>query len=680
MTVAPVFEIKIALVGYVSVGKTAVLNALFRDKYSEMAMRRATAGVNHFRVTTAAETEDMEVDDNNDGGEKWTATAVHVDNPRTAASILQETTVDNATLRESNVVQEKTFDVELDEPLCKMRKDTRLVVVDIPGINEAGTSSKYKDYVAEKWYTFDCVVVVMDGRQGVNTEEQVELLRFVEENCRTKKAVPVIVLCNKVDEPDDKEQQVLIKEARTAVENIFRVGDREKALRRFLDRPEKAKVVHPAFIPISALQAFIYQTASRLDFEQFKKFDMDLIDKLGRESFGKRWRRFSAQKKYEEAFKVVSDPNECREGLEASSFDKFLKVLIHSVGGETNQRNLLQAQLGIATSLLSSSKKNIGFDLHMIYERRSVLNQPTNELKNVFWRIYKEFVVSAFAAFSRPGEVLKLADPMNQLASYYEFTRRVKWDGENVLIVEAMKKLVQRQIGVLLEKEHEWSVFVWQSGKLASGEILSWADISPLDWVSIFASVLLPSSDRYGYENFGKEKMAMESCLARLRNQLVAHFEAIDLCPSCMRGQLCAGGVCSSCNETDVTHAQKNYRYCNHCGSNRNFRGNKCTSCRQNCGQIEGACVRCPSCSQDAHFLNGVCSYCHKYSPAVAEQVETDKKKLFEVKYVDGTLQPCHDKFKVLAQIQVPDSVSDPKHFGHLLWRFCRFMESVESK
>jgi GTPase SAR1 family protein len=59
----PTFEIKVALLGYVSAGKTTVLNALLRDKFSEVAMRRTTAGVNFFRVHTTSK-------GTNNGGDK----------------------------------------------------------------------------------------------------------------------------------------------------------------------------------------------------------------------------------------------------------------------------------------------------------------------------------------------------------------------------------------------------------------------------------------------------------------------------------------------------------------------------------------------------------------------------------------------------------------------------------
>jgi GTPase SAR1 family protein len=162
------FDIKVALIGYVSVGKTTVLNALLHDKYGKVAMGRATASVNNYCVSTTKPS-----------------------SPKTVVSateILKKTIRENARLRSSNTVEEAWFGVKLDKPICEMRDATSLVVVDIPGINEAGASSKYKDFVVNHWHTFDCVVVVMDGRQGVNTEEQVDLLKFVKSNSeRTKK-------------------------------------------------------------------------------------------------------------------------------------------------------------------------------------------------------------------------------------------------------------------------------------------------------------------------------------------------------------------------------------------------------------------------------------------------------------------------------------------------------------
>lgn len=230
-------EIKVALLGNVSAGKTTVLNALFRDKYGEVSMKRTTAGVNYFRIVTPGKDpsgNDKTEGENKEAVEESTENKAHgnieeAEEPRcpdagesrTAKSTLEEITEDNKILRETNEVKEKWFDIELDEHLMEMRKDTNLVVVDVPGINEAGACSKYKDYVNAKWHTFDCVVAVMDGKQGVNTEDQVYLLNLIRANNAEIMEIPIVVLFNKVDDPEDQEQAGLIREAKEEIYRIF---------------------------------------------------------------------------------------------------------------------------------------------------------------------------------------------------------------------------------------------------------------------------------------------------------------------------------------------------------------------------------------------------------------------------------------------------------------------------
>ena len=226
-------EIKVALLGNVSAGKTTVLNALFRDKYGEVSMKRTTAGVNYFRIVTPGKElsgkDEKEGESKTDNENKMHGNAEEVEKPwcpdagesRTAKSTLEEITEDNKILRESNEVKEKWFDIELDEHIMEMRKDTNLVIVDVPGINEAGACSKYKEYVNAKWHTFDCVVAVMDGKQGVNTEDQVQLLKFIRANNEQIKEIPIVVLFNKVDDPMDQEQAALVHEAKEEIYRIF---------------------------------------------------------------------------------------------------------------------------------------------------------------------------------------------------------------------------------------------------------------------------------------------------------------------------------------------------------------------------------------------------------------------------------------------------------------------------
>jgi GTPase Era involved in 16S rRNA processing len=113
-----------------------------------------------------------------------------------------------------------------------MRPDTSLVIVDVPGLNEAGSCDMYKGYVDQQWDTYDCAVVIMDAEKGVNTDEQVWLLEFVKMKQQTSKDIPVIVLCNKVDDPSNEEIAIMVNEVREKVKEVFNVDSSSATLEK----------------------------------------------------------------------------------------------------------------------------------------------------------------------------------------------------------------------------------------------------------------------------------------------------------------------------------------------------------------------------------------------------------------------------------------------------------------
>lgn len=425
------FEIRVAVFGYVSVGKTTVINALFGAEYGEVSMKRTTAVVNSYRISEAAQAKkqaDAEEEGVTDESEGDSACEV-VPKLQTATETLKESASDNAANRNSaaGVVKEKTYDIELKDPLVKLRQDTKLVIVDIPGINEAGTSSKYKDYVNDKWHTFDVAVVVMDGRQGVNTEEQMDLLKLVKSNTGSIKKIPIIILCNKVDDPDDKEQGSLLAEARGAIERIFKVKDRQKALKDLIQEASKKErkgrckaALLPAVIPISAMHAFLYRSGSRLTFEEFQKMDEDFIEQIGKESYGRQWRGYSASKKLEKAFEAVSDENQRRDGLEASNFDSLVKVLAYCIGGEKRQCAVIREQVEASLQRLSKAKDDcdLSGELFSAHRKLTAVHSSTDHLRTYFWRAFKKVRIDALGAFTTNFSPAAFQRPMQQLNGY----------------------------------------------------------------------------------------------------------------------------------------------------------------------------------------------------------------------------------------------------------------------
>ena len=546
---APSFEIKVALLGNVSAGKSTVLNALLRDKFSEVAMKRTTAGVNYFSVYKKPASDEDAVKGNDDsssssssGEEKETnqeskqedpsSSPPHWNNlaedPHSAEATLKIITEDNRSKLSStdSTVQEKHFDVELDphNQLVEMRADTKLVLVDIPGLNEAGAFDQYKKFVCDKWHTFDCVVIVMDAKQGVNTQDQVFLLGLVKDNLARKKQVPVIILCNKVDDPQDEEQAELVDEARAEVEKIFGVECRKESLRRILEQEDHDDMRNssPTFIPISAISAYTQLSASQMSLEKFTSFDNDLIEKLGREQIGRRrWNKLTEEEKIKEVYNIVTNPEECQEVFNESNFSAFLGVLEFFLG-KKNQLNLLTNQIQTSTRMLATASLGAGEisnHLRLLNEQWKKVHEAQSEENSshtgfllgrpIFWKRYRTWDNEAMAMFDTSWHESKpqsryVARPMIELMAYYDFvcssmksTHNTNEESvEKAKILCQMQELVCRYLDILL----------LQQAKTETEAAPTWLEkLSPYDWSLMFESILLLAHDRTFCETFGPQ-------------------------------------------------------------------------------------------------------------------------------------------------------------------------------
>ena len=157
----------------------------------------------------------------------------------------------------SDKVHERSFDVGIRETIVDMWENTKLVLIDVPGINEAESNGKFKDFVRDKWDTFDCVVVVMDGTQGANSDEQLNFLEFLHSNNQEIRDVETIILCNKVDNPSNEDILEVVNELKERVEAIYGVSDRTEAFQGLLEGAT-VQDPFPIFLPFSAMHAFIY--------------------------------------------------------------------------------------------------------------------------------------------------------------------------------------------------------------------------------------------------------------------------------------------------------------------------------------------------------------------------------------------------------------------------------------
>jgi GTPase SAR1 family protein len=685
------FDIKVALIGYVSVGKTTILNALLRDKYGEVAMGRATASVNNYCVSTTTPSSQK--------------SSTEPEPAVSASEIYDKTMQENARLRTAATVEEAWFDVTLDEAICDMRDDSRLVVVDIPGINEAGTSQKYKDYVVNNWHTFDCVVVVMDGRQGVNTEEQVELLKFAKSNCDSIKPIPVIVLCNKIEDPEEGEQSALIAETRECAQKIFQTGDQVAVLKETLEAAscsnDRGNEPFPSLVllPVSAIHAFIYQAGARCGFEKFQSFfDKDLIEKIGKDNFGtQQWRRLDKEQKIERAYSVVSDSTLCQGGLDLSNFDKFVALVSYCIGGKETQRTILKRQIDMALSrLVPELGVALALEIQKLYTCTNALKLSVEDIPIRFWTIFDQVVEHSFALFITPKDVSVVATPLDLLLSYAQFVKEVGWKKEFETVCKRARELVSRQAMFVVDK-FDYGL-----------------DASPSQMVLLYGSLLLQANESFFYRNFGLLKIVLED-RARAAS---ARCNATSKCrrPNCtgqmvpVRGHLIKIWECLECDDyatewgstmcgrtyMSMIHEQSTDGYpiendeqicCDHCEEQSSTNDinalEKCDICLQQLETISVGTSTVKRCYGCQHWFTPsavtVCvgAFQAKSATQSYERGSADFTGCHDTfpKYelVDGKLQPKAETASLL--LSVPDSLEDPNHYGHLIWMFGRIVK-----
>jgi len=537
------------------------------DKFSQVALKRTTAGVNFFRIIQPTEQDGDEADDSHPE-EGW-STIEDDRKIQDADTIHFEIEKDNKMFRLSDTVNEKTFDVQVRHPICKMRKDTQLVLIDIPGINEAESSKKYKEYVKSNWNTFDCVVVVMDAIQGVNTEEQVDLLKFVNENNQESKDIPTIILGNKMDDLNDEDTIHQIEETRLKIIEIF-------GCNAWVWGPKDTNFesIKTAFIPLSAKNAFTYMKAGSINLDELKNTkNCDIVNKIGQDEYGRKWSRMKLQEKLDTIMGILSDPSELNERLAGTNFNCFLEALSNFVGGHAKQREILAKQIKVSLNDICYRSIDTSISEYILQAYKcykSIGETNIDDLKETFWILYRACVEATFDGCQSVVDPSTMARPFLELQNYHELTVKLEWENESKNVIGKMKELLRRQISFLLQKIEQWSFenycrlaggsacadnnsyystcdrckrysvhdcqevvthqnvenaylicrrsdqgLVWKDGWKAP-ETIEWTNLSPEEWMIILESLLLVWDQKCFVDGFGLDKMKLSAVLNSL--------------------------------------------------------------------------------------------------------------------------------------------------------------------
>ncbi len=302
-------NISICLVGTVSVGKSVLLNALFCKDLTQSKIKRTTMVPCLF-----IENEDLLNIDNSQEIKKKISDLNQ--------QIIQKT--ENGENLSNEECQELIFNVSrLDIHICDGAYTN---IYDIPGLNDSRTKQQYYDYLRNNFYKFNVIIYMVDIHSGLNTSDEMDILKFIIENIKNQKEknIGLLVVVNKADDMqlrnDESGNEILelsgelaemFDQVKMTVTNEFA---KENLSKNLID-----------IIPLCALDSFLYR-AIKKDGDKFELKTEDML-KIGINQMGKQFSKKSAKQQKEIVTNIIRDHEFVNDMIKLSGFSFLEKSL-----------------------------------------------------------------------------------------------------------------------------------------------------------------------------------------------------------------------------------------------------------------------------------------------------------------------------------------------------------------
>ena len=410
-------------------------------------------------------------------------------------------------------VTRRIFQVEVDEPFLEMKGRSQVTFLDIPGLSST-EFPEHSKYVSDNWDNIDCVIVVTGGtREDDDCKEHENVLHFVEEMCRTRKSVPVLVILNKMDSYEPCEHQKLHQGQMNLLTNIFG-GVTSMADQSVM--PHDHNSWFPVFLPTSVRDVGFYRFGSISDKADFQNWaDTTRVNKLGLQVRDKRvWDALSDKEKLFSVFEMMHDHNMIDNLIAATNFDKLGVILQHFVGmGASLQvRGLLAQKLnGELASLVSLERRTTNAKMNSLIQEYDLIKLGRRELLRKYRALVEEYRQSKMKSFRCAMNIQGPHDIMEELALFLVFCRKFDLEDELRWAEKTMETILRQQIQIILEESNAWNISSWKASiGNAERNLLDWKALSPFDWQRIFSSVLLLRCKSTFTKLFAQEILVLE--------------------------------------------------------------------------------------------------------------------------------------------------------------------------
>lgn len=292
----PTFNI--AILGCVSSGKSTLINSMFAEIYTEMSKIKGTRCPQVYKTN-----------------KHLIPNIERTKNIREEIARLNQGTAKNIEIE----FEVPIFPQLIDNPAIPHNMEFRLW--DIPGLNDSEHKNIYYDYVRENYYKFDLVIFNVDINSGLNTSDEIDILKLIKE-CNTQiktnyeRNIQVIVVCNKYDSNGAEETFEQFDKLYNQVQTLVKgVG---------LECP---------IIKYSSYYTHMYRLVSTSDETIPTNLDKQYISKIGIDILGRVIWNKNSNKELPELWKMIKEhlTASINESLQDSGFVEFKYNLNHII-------------------------------------------------------------------------------------------------------------------------------------------------------------------------------------------------------------------------------------------------------------------------------------------------------------------------------------------------------------
>ncbi len=293
--------VTIAIIGPVSVGKSTLLNGILGGTYSDMQRKKTTMLPQWYNVR------------NNKQCLK--ASQIYQTNNESNKKILEN--------RNKNLYDDESFvplqhDIEPIYDFLNLPENTQCRVLDMPGLNCGGGNSMYYKYIKKISNNIDIYVLVFDINSCLNTTDEIEILKLVNEEITKNQHGHIIVLMNKFENVEYNKNSFDIKE--------YELKEMFESCKEIINSYLCNKFIkNIPVLPICASELYLYRSVNKcIDEVSEKNIDYLIITEAGKIKLNE-LKTLDEKKEYVKMLLNKKHPSLYNVWMNASGYHLFTK-------------------------------------------------------------------------------------------------------------------------------------------------------------------------------------------------------------------------------------------------------------------------------------------------------------------------------------------------------------------